>query len=103
MTAAQPPQAVVEPVVTLYSRPGCHLCDEARATLLELGRETPFELHEVDIETDEALLRAHFERIPVVLVGGVELCTYFVDVPRVRDALRRTAAAPPPRAGRADR
>jgi glutaredoxin len=54
-------------IVTLYSRPGCHLCDEARAELERLGG---FVLREVDIESDEELLRAYLERIPVVEVDG---------------------------------
>lgn len=56
-------------VVTLYSRPGCHLCDEARAAILALRSPSrPFELREVDIDSDDALLAAYLERIPVVLV-----------------------------------
>jgi glutaredoxin len=54
-------------IVTLYSRPGCHLCDEARA---ELERLDGFELREVDIESAEELMRAYLERIPVVEVDG---------------------------------
>jgi glutaredoxin len=54
-------------IVTLYTRPGCHLCDEARA---ELERLDGFELREVDIESDDALMRAYLERIPVVEVEG---------------------------------
>ena len=50
------------PTVTLYGRPGCHLCDEARDQLLALRDEGKrFELHEVNIEEDERLLRAHLE------------------------------------------
>jgi glutaredoxin len=86
----------VSATVTLYSRAGCHLCDEARAALEELRRETPFDLQEIDIETDEALLRAHFERIPVILVDGVELCTFFLDAPRVRAAVGRRNAGKGP-------
>jgi glutaredoxin len=57
--------------VVLYSRPGCHLCDEAREAILALllGRDG-VELREVDIESDERLLAAYLERIPVVEVGG---------------------------------
>jgi glutaredoxin len=57
-------------VVTLYGRPQCHLCDEARAEIEALREEgLRFELREVDIETDEHLLRTYLERIPVVFVG----------------------------------
>jgi glutaredoxin len=54
-------------VVTLYGRPGCHLCELARAALL--GVEA-IELREVDIETDDRLLAEYLERIPVVELRG---------------------------------
>jgi glutathione S-transferase len=57
-------------VVTLYSRPGCHLCDEARQVILGLREELPFELREVDIECDDDLLARYLERIPVIAVDG---------------------------------
>jgi glutaredoxin len=57
--------------VVLYSRPGCHLCDEAREAILALVRgRAGVELREVDIESDERLLAAYLERIPVVEVDG---------------------------------
>ncbi len=59
-------------VVTLYSRPGCHLCDEAREGLEQLLRDgVRFELREVDIEADDALHREMLELIPVIDVNGV--------------------------------
>ncbi len=58
-------------VVTLYTRPGCHLCDEAREAILALREELPsFELSEVNIEQDDGLLARYLERIPVVAVDG---------------------------------
>ncbi len=58
-------------VITLYTRPGCHLCDEARDAIVSL-RSTmpPFELREVNIEHDDDLLTRYLERIPVVAVDG---------------------------------
>ena len=73
--------------VTLLGRPGCHLCEEARAELEALRAETPFTLVEVDIEQDDALHARYLERIPVVVVGGEELCDHFVDARAVREAL----------------
>jgi len=73
--------------VTLYGRPGCHLCDDARAVLERIRRETPFELVERDIESDDALLRRYLERIPVVALDGRELFDYFVDERALRAAL----------------
>jgi glutaredoxin len=72
--------------ITLYSKPDCHLCVDARAVLTGLQSELGFTISEVDITTDEALHRAYFERIPVVALDGEELFDYFVDerVLRVR-------------------
>jgi glutaredoxin len=66
--------------LTFYTRPGCHLCDEARLVLERVGH--PFE--EVDIDSDDSLLRRYLERIPVVALDGDELFDFFVD----EDALR---------------
>ena len=65
--------------VTLYSRPGCHLCDEARTILDRMRENTPFEVDEINIEADDALHARYLERIPVVAVDGEELSEYFVD------------------------
>jgi glutaredoxin len=65
--------------VTLYGKPGCHLCDEAREVLRSVRLERDFELAEVDISLDPGLHREYGERIPVVAVDGDELFEYFVD------------------------
>jgi glutaredoxin len=65
--------------VTLYSQPGCHLCDDARVVLERVRTRIPFELRERDINSDVALQRAYLERIPVVELDGEELFQYFVD------------------------
>lgn len=75
--------------VVLYGRPGCHLCDDARAALVALRAELPFTLEERDIEADDALHRRYLERIPVIALDGEELFDYFVD----EDELRRRLAA----------
>jgi len=69
----------------LYSRPGCHLCDDARVVLGVVGE--PYE--EVDIESDDALHAAYLERIPVVVLDGVELFEHFVAEAALRDHLDR--------------
>jgi glutaredoxin len=73
--------------VTVYSRPGCHLCVEAMVVLRRLQRELGFALEELDIDADEALQRAYLERIPVVSVDGEELCEHFVTEAAVRERL----------------
>ena len=78
--------------VTLYGRPGCHLCDEARLVLERIRREHPFELVELDIESDERLLRAYLERIPVVALDGEELFDFTIDEGVLRGRLARVTA-----------
>ena len=75
------------PTVTLYGRPGCHLCDEARAALERVRAQIPFEVHSVNIEEDDALFRAYLERIPVVALDGEELYDYHVDAADLRARL----------------
>jgi glutaredoxin len=71
--------------LVLYGRPDCHLCDEARAGLESLRAEgLSLELEEVDIESDDALLRRYLERIPVVELDGEVVSELWLDV----DALR---------------
>jgi Glutaredoxin-like domain (DUF836) len=71
--------------VVVYSRPGCHLCEEALEQIIALhGEGYRFNLHEVDIESNELLLRRHLERIPVVEVDGVEVSELILD----RDGLK---------------
>jgi glutaredoxin len=66
--------------VVVYSRPGCHLCEEAIEQIIALHEEGyRFNLHEVDIESNELLLRRHLERIPVVEVDGVEVSELVLD------------------------
>lgn len=73
--------------VTMLGRPGCHLCDDARRELAPILAETGAELREINIDEDDALLRAHLERIPVILVDDAEICTFFVDHQALRAAL----------------
>ncbi|HYB22165.1 MAG TPA: glutaredoxin family protein [Solirubrobacteraceae bacterium] len=73
--------------ITVYSKPDCHLCEEAMAILHKLAQELDFTLEERDITAEEALHRAYFERIPVVLLDGEELCEYHVSEALVRERL----------------
>jgi glutaredoxin len=74
--------------VTVYSRPGCHLCSEAIEALLALHREGyRFELHEVDIESEDVLLRRLLEKIPVVEIDGVAVSELILDEAAVRARL----------------
>jgi glutaredoxin len=58
--------------VTLYTRPGCHLCDEAKQAILDANCRGNYTLQEVNIDLDPALARRYGWDIPVVLINGVE-------------------------------
>ncbi len=73
------------PLVTVYAREGCHLCEQAIEEIIVLhDRGYRFELLEVDIESDETLMRRMLERIPVVEVDGRVVSELVLDA----DALR---------------
>jgi hypothetical protein len=78
--------------VVLYGRPGCHLCDEARAVIRRVARTHPLTLTERNIEDSEAWLRTYLERIPVVCIDGVEAFELIVDERRFAAALSRRRA-----------
>jgi glutaredoxin len=81
----------VIPVVTLYGRPGCHLCDDAREVVRQAGQRTELTLREVDIESDDELFKAMLERIPVVTIDDVEHAELFVDLEALVAALSSPA------------
>ena len=79
--------------VTVYSRPGCHLCVEAIEALVSLRREGyRFELVEVDVESDDGLLRRILEKIPVVEIDGELLSELILDRAAVRSRLDTVGA-----------
>jgi glutaredoxin len=79
--------------VVVYSRPGCHLCDEAIEAIVGLHAEGyRFELREVDIESDETLLRSYLERIPVVEVEGAVVSELLLDETGLRARLDTVGA-----------
>jgi hypothetical protein len=73
--------------VTLYTRVGCHLCEEAERVLGEERALTPFRLELVDIDRDPELARRYGVRVPVVAMDGVELFEYDVPVDLLRARL----------------
>jgi glutaredoxin len=73
--------------IDLYGRPGCHLCDDARAQLLVLQAEYGFALNDIDIEGDDDLHKRYLERIPVVVLDGEHLFDFFVDEAVLRTRL----------------
>ena len=69
----------------LLGKPGCHLCDDARAVLERVGE--PF--GQIDITTDDALHAAYLERIPVITLDGEEVFELFVDEAALRALLSK--------------
>lgn len=75
------------PRVVLYSKPGCHLCDDAREVVAAVCAELGESFDEVDITTSEELMRAYGEQIPVTVVDGRQHDFWRVDAARLRAAL----------------
>jgi glutaredoxin len=76
-----------EPRVTLYGKPGCHLCDDAREVVAEVCGELGVEWVEISILDDEDLFRRFGEQIPVTYVDGAQHDFWRVDPDRLRSAL----------------
>jgi glutaredoxin len=79
--------------VTLYSKPDCPLCDEAREALARVRERSAFDLEEIDITGDRELDARYRERIPVVAVDGRELFEFHVDETTLERRLAGEAVA----------
>ena len=75
--------------VIVYSRPGCHLCDEARVAIQNAGCSDRFTLEEVNIESDNELLRKYQYDIPVIAIDGVESFIHRVDPKEFKTRITR--------------
>ena len=71
----------------MYTRVGCHLCDEAKGTLAPVLEEFGVALKEIDVDTDPALAARYGEQVPVLMLDGRKLAKYRIDVAQVRRAL----------------
>jgi len=67
------------PLLTVYGRAYCHLCDDMIAALQVLQGRFVFELQVIDVDADAALDARYGERVPVLMHGSQELCHYFLD------------------------
>jgi glutaredoxin len=76
-----------QPRITLIGKPGCHLCDDARAVVGRVAGELDIDWLELDIEQDAALAERYWEKIPVVLVDGKPHDFWRVDERRLRAAV----------------
>ena len=75
--------------ITLVGRPGCHLCDQARAVIERVAADVGVGWVEVSVLDDPQLLAAYAEEIPVTLVDGRRHDYFRVDEARLRAALGR--------------
>lgn len=82
------PVPPARPRVTLYSKPGCHLCDDARGVVRTVCSQLGVSWTEVDITRDPDLEARYWEQIPVTLVDGRQHDFWRVDPGRLRAALR---------------
>jgi VanZ family protein len=73
--------------LTLLSKPGCHLCDEAEAVILEVRSEIPFAYERVDVSGDAELSSRYGLELPVVLMGGRKIFKHRVDPEKLRRRL----------------
>jgi glutaredoxin len=80
--------------VTLYTRPGCHLCDEAKATITPLLRELHAPLREVNIDLDAELAAKYGWDIPVVFIGNRKAAKHRVDPAQFRRQLQEAQQKP---------
>ena len=78
---------MLKPHVIVYSRPGCHLCDEAKETIHKAGCDEAFRFEEINIETSRELLLKYQFDIPVVTIDGIEAFRHRVDAERFRELM----------------
>jgi len=77
--------------LSLYSRPGCHLCDVMKETITRVAQDVPLTLEEVDISSDPALEARYGLEIPVLLMDGKKIAKYRVGEDELRRALEARA------------
>ena len=73
----------------MYTRVGCHLCDEAKELLCELQRQAAFALREVDIDQDPELRQRYNDEVPVIFIEGRKAFKYRIDPTQFLERLRR--------------
>ncbi len=78
--------------VILYTRPGCHLCDEAKQAMQAADCDNEYTLQEINIESDRELLRRYQYDIPVITIDGVDAFRHRLIAEEFRERLRRSGA-----------
>jgi glutaredoxin len=80
--------------VTIYSRPGCHLCDEMKLVVQRVGASIPITLEEIDISTNTELEQLYGLEVPVLFVAGRKAAKYRVSESDLRRILSRRDGTP---------
>ena len=75
-------------IVTVYSRSGCHLCENALNEIKKFSAEFKFQIEEILIDGDEELEKKYGEEIPVILINGKRHDFFKVDPERFRSAMQ---------------
>ena len=75
--------------IDIYSRPGCHLCDDAKAIIERVQNRFFFTLHIINIEADPALEKEYGSQIPVVFINGNKAFKYHVDEAELERKVKR--------------
>lgn len=76
-------------IVTIYTRPGCHLCEEAKAAIRASNCDADFTLEEINIDLDPALHERYGYDVPVIFINGVKVFKHRVDPREFRHKLQR--------------
>lgn len=80
---------------TIYSKPGCHLCERARAVLERCQHQEPFLIETVDISQQPDLAARFATEIPVILLDGREIARHFLRERQVLDSLSQSTEGEP--------
>jgi glutaredoxin len=75
--------------ITIYSRHGCHLCDDAQAVLESMREELNFEIEIINIDEDADLIKLYSDQVPVIHIDGIHHDFYKVDPVRFRSSLEK--------------
>jgi len=75
--------------ITIYSRQGCHLCNDAQKTLESMREELNFEIEVIDIDKDAELIKLYSDQVPVIHIDGIHHDFYKVDPLRFKSSLER--------------
>ena len=75
--------------ITIYSRTGCHLCDDAQKILESMQKELNFDIEVIDIDESAELIKLYSDQVPVIHIDGLHHDFYKVDPDRFRSSLEK--------------